>query len=119
MSEITAFHLVDNKNNLIVELDHSACFEFSYEYLRVFSPSETGNQNNPLVSHKKQVKVRGIECVGKKGYRLLFDDAHKAIYSVMDFITLHREYNMRWQHYLQQIAQSTQNREASIDIKQL
>lgn len=120
MATITRFTLQQSQKNLLVEFDHDSTMSFSFEYLRVFSPaaqSNTGEQK--LVSHKKLVMIRKIEAVAKKSYRLLFDDNHSAIFTANDFITLYREYEMRWQHYLNLLQQSPHSREAMLDIKQL
>jgi DUF971 family protein len=138
MLTVTRFILDQGQASVIVSFssnnnkaDHS--FPFSFEFLRVFSPDSfsryqrgktDGDANNarkppPLVSHKKCVKLLRIEPVAKYGYRFIFDDQHKAIYSTDHLLILSQQHDLLWQSYLDDLQSSGHSREASIDIKQL
>ncbi len=119
MAEITQFTVQTKKAQLLVTLSNNTSCDFTFEYLRVFSPAEENSKGNNLVTHKKLVKLEKIESVGKHGYRLVFDDGHHAIYSTDYLLMLDREHQQRWQHYLNEVKNSPHNREASIDITEL
>jgi DUF971 family protein len=84
----------------------------------VFTPP-TGNKQQALASHKKSIKLVTIENVGKHGYRLIFDDQHRAIYASGYLELLSKEYDQRWQHYLSELKASGHSRETMINITQL
>ena len=91
------------QRNLLVEFDNSVSYQLPYEYLRVSTPNiKMVKGVKALISHKKQVILSAIECVGKHGYRLLFDDTHIAIYSQDYLLKLALEKDLRWQNYLTQ-----------------
>ena len=115
---ITSFIINNTENSLTIKAVKSKVVQLSFEYLRVFSPA-TGNQKQPLVSHKKAIKLTAIENVSKHGYRLAFDDQHSAIYSSDYLELLIKEYDQRWQHYLSELQASGHSREAMINITQL
>ncbi len=97
----------------------SATIDFSFEFLRVFSPTPANNKQTPLVCHKKQVKLITIEPVGKHGYRFIFDDEHSEIYDSEYLLRIAEQQTQLWQQYLAAIKQSGHSREAMIDITQL
>lgn len=119
MAEIQAFSIVAKNNELLISFDNNSSYALSFEYLRVYSPLASQGKNAALVTHKKLVKLIKIESVGKHGYRFIFDDNHQAIYSTDYLNMLHKEFEQRWQHYLNEIEKSPHSREASIDITQL
>ncbi len=114
---INKFTLVKNKALLIIAWKNNNIPDssLSYEYLRI----STEQPVKKVISHKKQVQLLTIEPVGKHGFRLCFDDSYRAIYSVSFLIELARNYQQRWQQYLDDIKASGHSREMSIDIKQL
>lgn len=108
-------HLDSNK-------DGNKTMGLSFEYLRVYAPTDDKDQptgSTPKVYHKKQVKLLNIESVGKHGYRLIFDDNHSNIYDADYLHLLCDEYQQRWQHYLQSASTAINNREATIEIKEV
>jgi len=117
---IKQFIINNNEKNLTLNFFKGEVVCLSFEYLRVFTPT---NNNSPkqqvLVTHKKSVMLNAIENVGKHGYRLVFDDQHSAIYSSEYLALLTKEYEQRWQHYLQELKASGHSREAMINITQL
>ena len=97
--------------------------QYSFEYLRVFSPKKEKDSVEigkfSCVFHKKLVKLLNIELVGKHGYRFIFDDNHSAIYSAEYLYELYQEQNERWQLYLTETNASNKSREASINFKEV
>ena len=105
-------------------------YQLSFEYFRVFSPvkgkqdkgiasSEFSGQEIPLIAHKKQVQLKAIEPVGKHGYRFIFDDQHKAIYSLGYLLQLCQQQHALWPEYLAAMKSNKLTREANISISQL
>ena len=104
------------------EQNNTSAIDLSFEYLRVFAPTDDKGQAiglTPKVYHKKQVKLLKIESVGKHGYRFIFDDSHSNIYSSDYLRLLGEEYQQRWQHYLQSVSTAANSREAMIEIKEV
>ena len=127
MSNIQQFTCNSAAASLAILFDNNAkvntqAIELSYEYLRVFAPTDDKGQPTgltPKVYHKKQVQLLNIESVGKHGYRFIFDDQHSNIYSVDYLHVLAVEYPQRWQHYLQSTKNAINSREATIEIKEV
>lgn len=97
-------------------------FQFSAEFLRVFSPSaEVRGHGKPvLVSHKKAVAITRIVPVGQYAVKLVFDDGHQTgLYSWDYLAKLGAEQNELWADYLQRLKQANSNREIQLTIKQL
>lgn len=97
----------------------------TYEYLRIFSPSELNkakpNKNSPFIPkvfHKKNITIIAIESVGKHGYRVLFDDSHHDIFSSDDLLTLSQQFEQCWPLYIKSLS-STNSREESINFKSI
>ena len=94
---------------LEITFDDGASFALPAEYLRVESPSAEVQGHGPgqrkVVSRRKHVGIIGVEPVGHYAVRLIFDDLHDSgIYS-WDFLhQLGREYDARWQNYLNELA---------------
>jgi len=126
MSKVRRFVINSSAASLSILFENVAhddkTVELSFEYLRVFAPTDDKGQAiglTPKIYHKKQVKLLKIESVGKHGYRFIFDDSHNNIYSG-DYLTLlAKEYPTRWQAYLQSANSSINSREATIEIKEV
>lgn len=104
------------------EQNSNKAIDLSFEYLRVFAPTDDKGQATgltPKVYHKKQVKLLKIESVGKHGYRFIFDDNHSNIYSGDYLQLLSVEYQQRWQGYIQSVTTAANSREATIEIKEV
>lgn len=115
-------HAFDNTACENAEHDNSSAIELSFEYLRVFAPTDDKGKAialPPKVYHKKQVLLLKIESVGKHGYRFIFDDGHSNIYSSDYLQLLGAEYQQRWQHYLASTTTVVNSREATIEIKEV
>ena len=124
--KIQGFILDNDQRKLMVEFSANekiTATELSFEYLRISSPESSAknmkNGQKAVISHKKNVVLTMIESVAKHGYRLIFDDAHSAIYSEDTLQTLVLEYEQRWNNYLAELKASGHSREAMIDFKQL
>lgn len=105
-----------------VEQDSSNAIDLSFEYLRVFAPTDDKGQAiglTPKIYHKKQVQLLKIESVGKHGHRFIFNDGHSNIYSGDYLQRLAAEYQQRWQQYLQSANTAINSREATIEITEL
>lgn len=116
--KIVQFTLNNQQKQLTLIFDNSHQFSFSFEYLRVFTPSQTKSKSNsatPEIFHKKDVRLLRIEPLGKHGHRLLFDDQHSAIFTDEIFKKLYNDYEKNWQSYCDNLT-SSQNREASINF---
>ena len=103
MSKIKHFVINTTAANLSVlfddtEKNSSKAIDLSFEYLRVFAPTDDKGQH---------------------GYRFIFDDNHSNIYNADYLQLLAAEYQQRWQHYLQSTATAVNSREATIEIKEL
>jgi DUF971 family protein len=107
---------------LSITYDDNAVAELSFEYLRVFAPTDAKGQPTgatPAVFHKKQVQLTTIELAGKHGYRFIFDDGYSGIYAPEYLSMLDTQHTERWQHYLLSIDSVANSREATIEIKEV
>lgn len=123
MQTIKKFILNNAQGNLTCCLNNGTEYLLTYEYLRVFSPTEikkTQSKNSlstiPQVFHKKNVNVIGIEPLGKHGYRFLFDDAYSDIFCDADLISLSTNHQSLWAEYEASL-NSVNSREESINFK--
>lgn len=127
MSNIKSFTVNNSTASLTIAFSDEASeqektIELSFEYLRVFAPTDEKGQPiaaTPKVYHKKQVKLVGLESVGKHGYRFIFDDNHSDIYTEAYLYVLGSEYQQRWQQYLESANSAVNSREATIEIKEV
>ncbi|WDE11182.1 gamma-butyrobetaine hydroxylase-like domain-containing protein [Thalassomonas haliotis] len=137
--KVTRFTLAPDTATLTLDFieyrDREQQYQLSFEYLRVFSPvkstpakgkqaqgvsaGEVSGWEIPLIAHKKQVLLKKIEAVGKHGYRFIFDDQHKAIYSEAYLLGLCRQQQVLWPEYLNAMKNNKLTREANISITQL
>ena len=90
-------------------------FDYSCEYLRVYSPSAEVRGHGPgqevLQVGKENVNIDAIEPVGNYAIKPVFDDGHDSgIYSwdTLYQLGVHMEEN--WQHYLDRLAESGHER---------
>lgn len=122
---ITDFALNHSNQNLSVTFDDESKLTLSYEYLRVFAPTESENsikKNNnliPQVFHKKNIRIKTIESVAKHGYRLVFNDGFSDIFTSENFLKLAESFDKNWGLYLVHTNKTSQSREQTIDITQL
>jgi DUF971 family protein len=95
--------------SLRVTFDSGDAFTLPAEYLRVESPSAEVQGHNPnervTVPGRRHVGIIDIEPVGNYAVRLTFDDLHDTgIYSWAFLHELGREYDARWQKYIDTLA---------------
>ncbi len=91
---------------------------FSYEFLRVFSPSAEVRGHGPgqetLQTGKKGVVVLRLEPVGHYALRLVFSDGHDSgLYSWAYLAELGAQQETLWQDYLARLQAAGACREAS------
>jgi len=90
---------------LEIEYDDGQRFEFSTEFLRVYSPSADVRGHGPgqgtLQTGKEKVSITTIEPVGNYAIKLLFDDGHNTgIYSWSYLYDMGTNKHKYWQDYL-------------------
>lgn len=95
---------------LAVEFEDGSRFDLPFEYLRVHSPSAEvkghGGGEGLLVTGKEDVRIVRIEPVGHYALRLVFDDRHDTgLYSWDYLYELGRDYDAKWQRYLDRLAE--------------
>lgn len=97
-------------------------FEFSCEYLRVYSPSAEVRGHGPgqetLQVGKKDVEIVDIQPVGQYAVVLVFSDGHDSgIYSWDYLYDLGMEQDFYWQNYLRRMEEAGQSRESKALVK--
>ena len=90
---------------LEIEYDDGQRFDFSTEFLRVYSPSAEVRGHGPgqgtLQTGKEKVSITTIEPVGNYAIKLLFDDGHNTgIYSWSYLYDMGINKQKYWQDYL-------------------
>ena len=103
---------------LEIEFDNGNQFEFTCEYLRVFSPSAEVQGHGPgqevLQLNKENVTIEKIDPVGSYAICLHFDDGHDT--GIYSWETLHRlgeNQQENWQNYLQRLKDAGHERKDS------
>ncbi|MDX1519837.1 MAG: DUF971 domain-containing protein [Gammaproteobacteria bacterium] len=86
-------------------------FTFSFEFLRVYSPSADVKGHGPgdavLQVGKQDVDIREIEPVGNYAIKIHFDDGHDTgLYSWNYLYDLGMNMDMYWQDYLQRLKEA-------------
>lgn len=104
----TEIKLQKKSRRLTVGFDNGESFVFSFEYLRVHSPSAEVKGHGPgqevLQKAKEGVLITSIEPVGHYAVRLVFDDGHDTgLYSWDYLYELGVEQDDRWQAYLDRL----------------
>jgi len=93
---------------LAVSFDDGSSYEYSFEYLRVHSPSAEVRGHGPgqetLQHGKEDVRLTGVEPVGRYAVRLVFDDGHDSGLYNWDYLyELGRDMAANWQRYLDRL----------------
>ncbi|MCV3240562.1 DUF971 domain-containing protein [Mesorhizobium sp. ZC-5] len=101
---------------LTVTFPNHAPLELPAEFLRVVSPSAEVQGHSPeqrvTVPGKKDVTITKIEPVGNYAVRIVFDDFHDTgIYTWTYLHTLGHEKDVRWQAYLDELAEKKLSRD--------
>lgn len=103
------------KDLLRVSYDDGLVFQFSAEFLRVYSPSAEvkghGSEPRKIVGGKRNVKIVAIEAVGNYAIRPVFDDGHDTgIYSWRYLYECGCDQDEMWDAYLADLAEKKLSR---------
>ena len=107
---------LQTKSRLLVVTFEDVEFRFSFEYLRVHSPSAEvvghGPGQETLQTGKENVVITSIDPVGHYAVRLVFDDGHNTgLYSWSHLYQLGQDMNANWRSYLDRLAAAGYARE--------
>ncbi|MDH3337254.1 MAG: DUF971 domain-containing protein [Gammaproteobacteria bacterium] len=105
----TEIRLRKNSRMLVVAFNDGSEFSFSFEYLRVHSPSADvvghGPGQETLQTGKEGVVITSIDPIGHYAVRLVFDDGHNTgLYSWTYLYELGRNMEANWRRYLDRLA---------------
>ena len=105
----TEITLRKNSRMLVVAFEDGSEFTFSFEYLRVHSPSAEvighGPGQETLQTGKENVAITAIDPVGHYAVRLVFDDGHDTgLYSWTYLHELGHNMEENWKRYLDRLA---------------
>jgi DUF971 family protein len=105
----TEIRLRKNSRLLAIEFDDGSEFEYTFEYLRVHSPSAEvvghGPGQETLQVGKENVTITSIDPVGHYAVRLVFDDGHDSgLYSWAHLYEIGRNMEANWKRYLDRLA---------------
>lgn len=103
---------------LVVSFDDASEFEYSFEYLRAYSPSAEVKGHGPgqevLQTGKENVVIKSVEPVGHYAVRLIFDDGHDSgLYTWGYLYELGRDMDSNWRSYLDRLAAAGYARQES------
>ncbi len=109
-------NLQRKSRRLVVLFDEGSRFEFSYEFLRVHSPSAEvrghGTGNEVLQRGKEGVNITAIEPVGHYAVKLVFDDGHDSgLYSWDYLYKIGTQQAQLWQTYLNKLEEAGERRQ--------
>ena len=95
-------------------------FKFTYEFLRVHSPSAEVRGHSPeqeiLQTGKKDININHIEPVGSYAVQLNFSDGHNSgLYSWDLLYKYGLNQNKMWQRYLQRMDEAGASRKLSVE----
>ena len=93
---------------LVIRFDDGSEFEYTFEYLRVHSPSAEVRGHGPgqetLQVGKADVRITAIEPVGHYAVKLVFDDGHDSgLYDWQYLYRLGEDMERNWQSYLDRL----------------
>lgn len=113
----TEIKLHQQSRILEVAFNNGDRYEFSFEYLRVYSPSAEVRGHGPgqetLQVGKKNVEIKNIEPVGHYAVALVFSDGHDSgIYSWDYLYDLGRHQEAYWKAYLMRLEAAGASRES-------
>jgi DUF971 family protein len=112
----TEIRLKQKSGLLVVSFDDDSKFSFSFEYLRVHSPSAEVRGHGPgqetLQTGKENVVITEVKPVGHYAVCLVFDDGHDSgLYSWTHLHELGCNMESNWRHYLDRLAAAGYARE--------
>ena len=108
--------LHQKSKRLELSFTDSRIYSFSYEFLRVHSPSAEVRGHSPsqavLQLDKVSVGVKEVELVGAYALKITFDDGHNTgLYTWDYFRELHDNKEQYWNNYLQKLIEVGHDRE--------
>jgi len=108
-----------HKQSRVLEIayDDGSHFEFTCEFLRVYSPSADVRGHGPgqgvLQIGKEHVSISNIEPVGNYAIKLIFDDGHQTgIYSWDYLYDMGCNQERYWREYLAELDKAGHRRKA-------
>tara|TARA_B100001094_G_C18195114_1_gene810246 strand:- start:6633 stop:7019 length:387 start_codon:yes stop_codon:yes gene_type:complete len=115
---VTHLELQKKSRRLVVTFAEQDTAHFSFEFLRVYSPSaDVKSQSNPVL-HKQNISISAIEAVGHYALRIQFDDGHgTGLYSWDYLAYLARHQHHLWQNYLDRVKKSQGSRSERIPLR--
>ena len=108
--------LHQKSKRLELSFTDSRIYSFSYEFLRVHSPSAEVRGHSPsqavLQLDKVSVGIKEVELVGAYALKITFDDGHNTgLYTWDYFRELHDNKEQYWNNYLQKLIDMGHDRE--------
>jgi DUF971 family protein len=108
MANPTEIRLKKDARLLVISFDDGSEFEYTFEYLRVHSPSAEVRGHGPgqetLQHGKEGVRITAVDPVGRYAVRLVFDDGHDSgLYNWQYLYDLGRDMAANWQRYLDRL----------------
>ncbi|UQB42793.1 DUF971 domain-containing protein [Thiomicrospira microaerophila] len=108
MPQPTDIKLKQTSRTLVISFDDGQTFDYSCEFLRVYSQSAEVTGHAPgqevLQLDKQQVNIDAISPVGNYAIRLHFDDGHDSgIYTWERLYDLGEHYQNYWVDYLRRL----------------
>lgn len=115
MPVVTDIKIKQKSCLLVASFNTGEVFEYSFEYLRVFSPSAEVTGHTPdqavLQLNKQKVNIEGLVPVGNYAIQIHFNDGHNSgIYSWDTLYSLGKNYQTNWQDYLAKVAKIAQSK---------
>lgn len=112
----TEIKLHQRSRRMEVAFDDGRRFDFTFEFLRVFSPSAEvrghGVGQEVLQLGKRDVDITRLEPVGNYAIRPLFSDGHDSgLYSWDYLYELGEHHDEMWQAYLARLAEAGGSRD--------
>lgn len=111
------------KQSRLLELDYDDghCCSFSWEFLRVHSPSAEvrGHHSSQAVlqTGKKRVAVNEVRPVGHYALQLIFDDGHDSGLYSWDYLReLCDQHDTLWQSYLEKLRDAGASRDPDTQV---
>lgn len=118
-------HIALHRKSRRLELQFGAeHFALPAEYLRVYSPSAEVRGHGPgqevLQTGKAQVGISDIKPIGHYAIQLVFDDGHDTGIFSWDYLyALCKEYETRWEDYLERLSAAGASRDPDVQVIRL
>lgn len=114
----TEITLHQKSKTLEIAFEDGARFTWSFEFLRVQSPSAEVRGHGPgqkvLQAGKKDVNLTNIEPVGSYAIKLIFDDGHDSGLYTWDYLReLGQNQDALWHDYLLKLEEAGKSRNKS------